>query len=80
MASDHASWFAPRGVWYSAVGVGTSSGLDEACGLGEACGLDGAVVGTALWRTCGFARDAPVSDVRVGAGELEARGLKLTEG
>ena len=75
MASDQASSFAPRGVWYSAVGVGTRTGL------AEACGLDGAVVGTGLWRTRGFAAgEVTANGVRVGVGEGEASGLNLTEG
>lgn len=69
IASDHASSLAPRGVWYSAVGVGTRTGLD------------GVAVGRAVRRTGGFAA-GDVTGGRVGAdvGELEASGLKLAVG
>src|ERR1700689_3229604 len=47
-ASDQASSLLPVGVWYSAVAVGTSPGLDVAGGLdgagGDGAGVHGAVV------------------------------------
>src|SRR5271154_1076518 len=68
-ASDHASSLAPRGVWYSAVGVGTRTGLD------------GVAVGRAVRRTGGCAAGDVTGD-RLGAdvGEREASGLKLAAG
>ena len=70
MASDHASSLAPRGVWYSAVGVGTRAGLD-----GEA-------VGTAVRRTGSIAagdvaRDATRGRTGAAVGDLEAGELRL---
>lgn len=66
---DQASWLVPRGVWYSAVGVGTRTGLD------------GMAVGRAVRWADGLAA-GDVTEDRVGAdvGELEASGLKLAVG
>src|SRR5262249_11787555 len=82
MASDHAFWFCPVGVWYSAVGCGVSvepdvGGREDGAVVGACVGVLGACAGVLARVMLGVA--SAVAECRcVGVGDdLGVRAARL---